>query len=144
MILFTKWKQKKIELVARPGMEQVGMGGFQTRRPPRQHFEGGDGGGQGGFGSGGNGEPPEKRGNFNRMFGGHGYGGGFSGRGGGGESYSTEFQRCLNLVDCRDLVDYFCCLNRRQKWSNHIIVMILFSEPFCSDRYIPLNRDITV
>ena len=72
----------------RHGMEQVGMSGFQTRRPPRQHFEGGDGGGDrpgGGGGFGGNGEPPEKRGNFNRMFGGHGYGGGFSGRGGGGQ-----------------------------------------------------------
>ena len=64
---------------ARHGMEQVGMGGFQTRRPPRS-FGGGDGGGYGGDGGGGfndgSGEPPAKRGNFNKMFGGRGYGSG--------------------------------------------------------------------
>ena len=40
------------------------MGGFQTRRPPRQHF--------GGEGEGGDGGPPNKQpsSGFNRMFGG--------------------------------------------------------------------------
>merc|ERR1719262_1006272 len=56
---------------ARHGMEQVGMGGFQTRRPPRS-FQGGNDDND--FGNGGPSEP--KRGNFNQMFGGRGYGSG--------------------------------------------------------------------
>ena len=65
---------------ARHGMDPVGMGGFQTRRPPR-HF---------GDDDGGSGPPPAKQpSGFNRMFGGRGYGGGpprgggFGGFGGG-------------------------------------------------------------
>merc|ERR1719412_1298001 len=58
---------------ARHEMEQVGMGGFQTKRPPRS------------FGGHDDDEPPAKRGpGFNSMFGNRGYGGGggFRGRGG--------------------------------------------------------------
>ena len=70
----------------RHGMDPVGLGGFQTKRPPRP-FEG-RGFGGGGGGDDEDGPPPAKRGpGFNSMFGGRGYGagGGFrGGRGGGG------------------------------------------------------------
>jgi len=86
---------------ARHGMEQVGMGGFQTRRPPRS-FEGGmGGGGSGGGYNDDSGEPAAKQmrggGGFNQMFRGRGYGagGGFappqSGYGGGGRGGGGGF-----------------------------------------------------
>ena len=68
---------------ARYNMEQVGMGGFQTKRPPKSF---GDSMDRNGFDN----EPPAKRGRggpgFNSMFGGRGYGsgGGFRGGYGGG------------------------------------------------------------
>merc|ERR1719273_2208534 len=78
---------------ARHGMEQVGMGGFQTRRPPRSFEEGMGGGGDGGGYNDDSGEPQAKqmRGpGFNSMFRGRGYGsgGGFGAGGGrGGQGY---------------------------------------------------------
>ena len=79
------------------------MGGFQTRRPPRSFQGGGDGGfggngGGGGFNDG-SGEPPAKRGNFNKMFGGRGYGhgGGFAPPQRGGQGKFAIF--LLNFVN---------------------------------------------
>ena len=64
----------------RHDMEQVGMGGFQTKRPPSSFSSVNRGGADY--------EPAAKRGRggpgFNSMFGGRGYGGGFRGSRGGG------------------------------------------------------------
>ena len=62
----------------RHGLEPLGFGGMQTKRPPRSH-DGDD-------------EPPAKRGpGFNAMFGGRGYGSGGGFRGGRGGGFGGGF-----------------------------------------------------